>query len=227
MERKKIAGADLEKKKGLILQISAVVVLAAVLLAFEWSTTESTIAKNQMITPLNLEVDIVPITRYDVPKPPVPKDNPALEIVDNQTKVVNTTLIDVEIDETEGISFIDEGNINIEPKTEDWETTPVTTVEDMPEFPGGEKALLNFVAKNTIYPEPAIENDIQGRVFIRFVVSKTGKIINATVLRSVHPLLDKEALRVVNSMPQWKPGYQNSKAVNVWYTIPITFKLSH
>jgi len=98
-------------------------------------------------------------------------------------------------------------------------------VEIMPEFPGGEKALRNFIATNVKYPIKAQENGIQGKVYISFVVNKTGKVTDAKVVRGVDPSLDKEALRVVNNLPQWKPGKQHGKKVNVNYTVPISFAL--
>ena len=96
-------------------------------------------------------------------------------------------------------------------------------VEEMPQFPGGPKALFDHLSNNTTYPEQAKTEKITGRVFVRFIVSKTGEIDSITVVRKVHPLLDEEAIRVVSQMPQWKPGKQDGKEVNVWYTVPILF----
>ena len=84
---------------------------------------------------------------------------------------------------------------------------------------------MKFLGKNIKYPPQAMENEIQGRVIVTFVIMKDGSITNAEVVRGVDPLLDKEALRVVNLMPKWKPGKQRGKAVNVKYTIPVTFRL--
>ncbi len=98
-------------------------------------------------------------------------------------------------------------------------------VENMPEFPGGELALRQFIASTINYPEEAIKYSIQGRVYVSFVVDKTGNVANARIVRGIDPLLDKEALRVVNSLPKWKPGMQRDKPVNVAYTVPISFAL--
>ena len=95
----------------------------------------------------------------------------------------------------------------------------------MPEFQGGMQECMKFLGKNIKYPPQAMENEIQGRVIVTFVIMKDGSITNAEVVRGVDPLLDKEALRVVNLMPKWKPGKQRGKAVNVKYTIPVTFRL--
>ena len=100
-----------------------------------------------------------------------------------------------------------------------------TIVEQMPEFPGGEEALRNFMAANVKYPAIAQEKGIEGKVFIKFVVTKTGKVTNAKVVRSIDPLLNTEAIRVVELLPTWKPGMQNGKNVDVEYTIPVNFKL--
>jgi len=99
-------------------------------------------------------------------------------------------------------------------------------VEEMPEFPGGEQALRNHIATSVKYPALAQQNGTQGRVYVQFVVSKDGSVKNATVVRGVDPLLDREALRVVNSLPAWIPGKQRGKAVNVSYTVPISFVLN-
>ena len=98
-------------------------------------------------------------------------------------------------------------------------------VENMPEFPGGLNACLKFLADHVAYPKEAAEKKIQGRVIVQFVVMKDGSIANARVIRSVDPLLDAEALRVIGLMPKWKPGTQRGQAVNVKFTMPITFRL--
>lgn len=98
-------------------------------------------------------------------------------------------------------------------------------VEDMPEFPGGEKALRSYVGNAVKYPAVAQENGIQGKVYVTFVVSKDGNVANAKIARGVDPSLDAEALRVVNGLPKWQPGKQKGQAVNVSYTIPINFAL--
>ena len=101
-----------------------------------------------------------------------------------------------------------------------------TVVEVMPEFPGGQGALLKFLATNVRYPESAVKNGIEGRVSCSFVVGKDGAISEAEVIRGVSPELNEEALRVINSMPVWSPGKQRGEAVNVKYTVPVTFRLS-
>jgi TonB family protein len=119
-----------------------------------------------------------------------------------------------------------ENNLGLHKETEAVDLEKVyDVVEQMPEFSGGHAALFEFLSKNIHYPEEARKNSIQGRVIATFVVEKDGNISNARVVKSVDPSLDAEALRVINSMPNWNPGKQNGKAVRVKYTVPVTFKL--
>jgi protein TonB len=105
------------------------------------------------------------------------------------------------------------------------DTKVFTIVEEMPSFPGGEGKMLEYIAKNIKYPPPARENGIQGRVYVTFVVDKDGKIKDAKVLRGVGGGCDEEALRVVKTMPEWKPGRQNGRNVQVQYNLPVNFVL--
>ena len=98
-------------------------------------------------------------------------------------------------------------------------------IEDMPNFPGGQGELMKYLRNNIKYPAEAQKKKIEGRVIVTFVVNKKGRIIDPTVERSAHPLLDAEALRVIKRMPKWKPGRLNGEPVNVKYRLPITFKL--
>jgi len=106
------------------------------------------------------------------------------------------------------------------------EGTPYVVVEEMPMFPGGDSALLAYIGKNTKYPEAAKTNGIEGRVIVRFCVTDVGGIDRVSVLKGVDPELDAEAIRVVKSLPTFKPGKQGGKPVNVWYMVPITYGLS-
>ena len=99
-------------------------------------------------------------------------------------------------------------------------------VEQMPEYPGGEGALLEFIRNNTRYPEAARAEKIEGRVIVRFVVNTSGKVEDLSVIKGVHPLLDAEALRVVSLLTGWLPGAQGGKPVNVWYMVPVSFSLN-
>ncbi len=105
------------------------------------------------------------------------------------------------------------------------ETKVFTVVEQMPMFPGGDAALMSYLAKNISYPTVAAENGVQGRVVVGFVVERDGSITDVSVLRGVDPSLDREAMRVVKSMPRWTPGKQNGSAVRVKYQVPVAFRL--
>ena len=128
-------------------------------------------------------------------------------------------------------SSVDEEYTAVEPaeneqnSTQDDETKVYEVVEIMPQFEGGNQALMQFLAANCKYPKEAYEAKIQGRVAVSFVVRKDGSISNAKISRSVAPVLDAEALRVVQSMPKWIPGRQNGEPVNVKYIVPIMFKM--
>lgn len=102
----------------------------------------------------------------------------------------------------------------------------LTIVEQMPEFPGGTQAMMAYLTKQLQYPEEAKEEGIQGKVFLSLVVNQDGSISDVRVLRGAHPLLDREAIRVVKSMPKWNPGMQNGRACRVQYNLPVAFKLS-
>ena len=111
----------------------------------------------------------------------------------------------------------------VKPREE--ETKIFTVVEQMPSFPGGEAALMQYLSKNIKYPPFAEENNIQGRVICTFVVERDGSVSDIRIARSVDPSLDKEAIRVVSGMPKWIPGRQNGQSVRVKYTLPVTFRL--
>jgi protein TonB len=107
----------------------------------------------------------------------------------------------------------------------DTDNDAFNVVEQMPQFPGGQVELLNFLSDNVKYPADAEKKKIEGRVIATFVVDKDGSITDAEIVRSVYPSLDAEALRVINAMPKWVPGKQSGKAVRVKYTVPLTFSL--
>ena len=129
-------------------------------------------------------------------------------------------------DETQSTEIVEFKDESTEPEVMVVEDEkPYEAVEQMPTFPGGETELMKFIRDNLRYPVIAKENGIQGRVILRFVISKTGTIKNVTVLRSLDPTCDKEAIRLIKSMPKWIPGKQNGYNVPVYFTLPIVFKL--
>ncbi|WP_282038163.1 energy transducer TonB [Saccharicrinis aurantiacus] len=207
------------------MQVGLVVVLALILIAFEWSTTDVDASQFAMMEDVEAEEEIVPITRQEEVKPPPPPPPPKV------TDVLNIVDDDVELDEELDIedSEVDEDmeiEFDMDLEEEETEDAPVFfIVEEMPEFPGGDLELRKYIAQSVKYPVIAQENGIQGRVYVQFVVSTKGAVEQVKVARGVDPNLDKEAIRVVQSMPKWKPGKQRGKAVKVSYTVPINFVL--
>lgn len=222
MEIKKMPKADLENKKFVFLQIGIVLVLSLVLIASEWSTTDLPVNNSFMEDAQFVEVEMIPITipKETTPPPPPPKPTDILNIVDNKDELINELVVTTtEMNSTDGIELVE-----LPVEIRDPEET-FTIVEEMPEFPGGDAALMRYLAKSVRYPVIAEQNNIQGRVYIQFVINTNGEVTNAIVLRGVDPSLDKEAIRVVENMPSWKPGKQRNKPVRVSFTVPINFVL--
>ncbi|KOH45052.1 energy transducer TonB [Sunxiuqinia dokdonensis] len=226
MEPKKSPKADLENKRNIFVQIGFVVALGLCLLAFEWTSKVDQAASLGSVAEQEVEDEIIPITRQEEVKPPPPPPPPkvveVLNIVDDETEIEDELEIeDTDIDEETAIEVAPV----IQEEEEADEGQVFFIVEDMPEFPGGELALRKFIANSIKYPVIAQENGIQGKVYVNFVVDTDGSITNARIARGVDNSLDKEALRVVNTLPKWKPGQQRGKPVKVSYTVPINFVL--
>ena len=176
---------------------------------------------------LNAETVTDVVYKNDEPQKQVPvkkgKKNATIKTGGNQDIQIIETVVDEEDQkktETEKQdAFKAEGTFipNDEPAFD--------VVEEMPQFPGGAPALLEFLSKNIRYPKEAFESNVQGRVLATFVVEKDGSISETKVVKAVDPMLDEEAIRVLNSMPNWTPGKQSGKAVRVKYTVPINFRL--
>lgn len=228
MELKKSPKADLENKRNTFLLLGLVVALGAVLLAFEWTTNPSKASDLGEIQTQEVEEEIIPITREQEvqppPPPPPPKVVEVLNIVDDDVEIEDE--LEIEDTEADDETVIDVAPVIVAEEEEEAEESQVFfIVEDMPEFPGGELALRKYIANAIKYPVIAQENGIQGKVYVQFVVGKDGSISDARIARGVDPSLDKEALRVVNGLPNWKPGKQRGKPVRVSYTVPINFVL--
>ena len=115
--------------------------------------------------------------------------------------------------------------VDEKPKVEEETNKVFDVVEQMPQFPGGQSALFDYLSSHIKYPVVAEENGVQGRVIVTFVVERDGSITDTKVAKSVDPSLDREAMRVVRTMPNWIPGKQNGSAVRVKFTVPVTFRL--
>ena len=225
MEEKKSPKANLENKKLMFIQIGMIISLLIAWMAFEHKSYDK-----REIDPslLNREVvvdeDMVEITKQEEQKPQpveVPKQTTQLEIVQDDVEVEDIE-INAEVDQQEVI----EEYVPVEVEEEDVQEQEIfQIVEEMPSYPGGEGKLMEYVAKNIKYPQIARETGIQGRVFVGFVVEPDGSVSNVKVLRGIGGGCDEEAMRVVKSMPKWKPGKQRGKAVRVSYMLPVNFKL--
>lgn len=227
MEIKKTPKADLENKKGLFTEIGLAIVLGLCLAAFEYSTQDVSIDLDAMPEEVVVEDEMTPVTRQEEIKPPPPPPPPkmadVLNIVDDDTDLQDDAdLFDSEFDEEAEVEFQE---VEVEEEVVEETEEVFLIVEQMPEFPGGDEALRKYLATSVKYPVIAQENGIQGRVFVAFVVDKNGNVTNVRVARPFDPNLDKEAVRVVQSMPKWTPGKQRGKAVKVSYTVPINFVL--
>lgn len=226
MEEKKSPKANLENKKLMFTQIGLIISLLVAWLAFEHKSYDK-----REIDPslLNREVvvdeEMVEITKQEEPKPQpveVPKQTTQLEIVQDDVETEDIE-INVEVQQNEVIEEYVAPEV-VEEEVVEQEIFQI--VEEMPSYPGGEKALLEYVAKNIKYPQIARETGIQGRVFVGFVVEPDGSVSNVKILRGIGGGCDEEAMRVIKSLAKWKPGKQRGKAVRVSYQIPVVFKLA-
>lgn len=228
MEIKKSEHADLERGKGTSLLIGFVIALGVMFVALEWTQREVE-DNSELYTArdVSLNEEMIPITlpeKKTVPPPPAAVTKAEIiEIVEDDADIEEDIMASTE-DNVEWVDIDEYDVVTVEPEPEEEEIFMV--VEDQPEFPGGTAALLEYLRKNIKYPAICRENNIQGRVLIQFVVNRDGSIVDPEVVRSVDPHLDKEALRVISSMPKWKPGLQRGKPVRVKFTVPVNFKLS-
>jgi periplasmic protein TonB len=226
MEEKKSPKADLESKRSVFLMLGLVVALGLTLAAFEYRAAPTKTDSLGQLQMQDIEEEIIPITRepeVQPPPPPPPQVVEVLNIVDDEVEIDDDLEIDTEV--TADMIIDVAPVVQTRKEVEEEDTQVFFIVEDMPEFPGGELALRQFIANSIKYPVIAQENGIQGRVYVTFVVDADGSVSEPRIARGVDPSLDKEALRVVGMLPRWKPGRQRGKPVRVSYTVPINFQL--
>jgi len=230
MDVKKTPKADLQNKRSLFFEISLALVLAVILVAFEWSTKEKAEMLDLTVAATDVEEEIIPITQEEkietppeMPKVPVVSD--VIDIVDDDIQVDDTFMFDMEDDKNLGVEIMDYVATVEEEEVEE-EAIPFALVEEKPTFQGGDaNTFSKWVNSRLVYPELAKENGVQGRVTLQFTVNTDGSVSNVIVLRGVDSSLDKEAVRIVSSSPKWKPGRQRDRAVKVTYTFPVIFQL--
>jgi len=231
MEVKKNPKADLEKNKSLGFLMGAVVGLAALFVGFEWGEKDVQINIDTGIVAIVQEEEIEATIQNETPPPPPPEP----EVI-KTPEIINIVEDNVQVAETEFLTS--EGDANaiqeatyvasaavVDDEEEVEENYVFVTVEKMPEFPGGDIALLKWISENINYPTIAAENGIQGRVACTFVVNADGSVSDVQVARPVDPNLDREAIRVLRQLPKFKPGEQRGKPVRVKYSVPVRFRL--
>ncbi|MDR1331895.1 MAG: TonB family protein [Tannerella sp.] len=225
MEIKKSSKADLEKMKGTSLLMGLIVGLAVLFVGFEWGQKDLNISHEEGVADVIAEEEIELTTQNEPPPPPPPAPEVAevLNIVedDKEVALVNLSSEDNQM-EAQIQTYVPPAPV--EEEEEDTETI-FQVVEKMPEFPGGQAAMLSYIQRTLKYPVVAQENGIAGRVTCSFVVNRDGSIVDIEVVRGIDASLDKEAMRVIGTMPKWNAGEQRGKPVRVKFTIPITFRL--
>jgi periplasmic protein TonB len=226
MDVKKSPKATLEDKKFLYVLMGLVMVLSLIYIAFEWTDKEVTVYEvvdTDLLAEEEIEIIQTAQELPPPPPPPAPEIVEVLNVVEDDVKT-ETLEIDTEDDKDKTVS-INAPVTSSGPVVEEEDNVVFQVVEKMPGFPGGDAALFKYLGDNVKYPVIAQENGIQGRVICQFVVNRDGSIVDVEVVRSVDPSLDKEAIRVIKSMPKWSPGQQRGKPVRVKYTLPVNFRL--
>lgn len=227
MEIKKTPKADLQNKRGLLLEIGLVVALALVIGAFLYTPRERKIEKLD----LNygpVETETAEITRQDQ-KPPEPPKKIEVKVISDLLQVVtNDTKISTDVDFAEfneNTEVVQQVAVKEEQIEDD---QPFLIAETMPSFQGGDlNTFRNWVQSNVKFPQIALENGIQGRVVLTFVIEKDGRLTNIQVLQSPDRSLSDEAVRVLNKSPKWSPGKQRNQVVRVKYTLPVDFRVQN
>ena len=227
MEIKKSPKADLQNKRGLLLEIGLALALVFVIGAFAYTPKEHRIEK----VDLNygpVEEEITEVTRQDQ-KPPEPPKKVEMKVIADLLQVVtNDTKITTEVDFAE-FSDVTEILQQVEVVEETIEDdAPFVTAETMPKFQGGDlNTFRNWVQSNVKFPQIALENGISGRVILSFVIERDGRLTNIKVLQTPDRSLSEEAIRVLNKSPKWTPGKQRNQVVRVSYTLPVEFRVAN
>ena len=228
-EVKKSPKANLERQRSTYILMGLVLGVSILFFAFEWSTETRKLDETVLVQDVLAEEEIE-ITRRDPtpPPPPPPPEPEAPEIIEVVEDRVETRMeIKTEDDQTQRQTQTYIPPPPPKPKQEEVTEEIFVVVEEQPEFPGGNAAMMKFLSDNIRYPVIAQENGISGRVICNFVVERDGSITDVQVVRGVDPSLDREAIRVIQQMPRWKPGKQRGSAVRVRFTLPVVFRLQN
>lgn len=224
MEIKKSPKADLENKRSMFVLIGFVLAFGFTYICFEWTNTEVTVHEVEDAFITQSEDLIIPQTTQ-IETPPEKIEKPK-EVVQQVLKVVSDeveTTATIKIEEQSAEEAVVFTPMDVQ-EEEEAEEEIFQVVEKVASFPGGNAKLMEFLRKELVYPQIAIDNNVQGRVFVQFVVNKDGSIQDVKVTRGVDPILDEEAIRVVKKMPKWVPAEQRGKTVRSRFTLPVMFK---
>lgn len=224
MEPRKTKKADLERKRPIFLQLGLIIALAATITAFEWRTPD---VRGTILPPReaqDVETELIPIVTQNK-ELPKPVNTTIMKTVKNIQENIAEFKVSVEIDPNDFVEPYYPPLPKVDEPDEYLANEPFVIVENMPVFPGGVNALMQYLYKNTVYPQRAREAGISGTVYISFVIETDGCVTSIAVLREVAGGCTEEAIRVVSGMPRWEPGRQRGKAVRVRLNLPINFKL--
>ena len=227
MEIKKSPKADLQNKRGLLLEIGLCIALGLVILAFAYTPKEHRI--QQIDTSYGpVEEQITEITRQDQKPPEPPKKIEVKVIADILEVVTNDTKINTDVDFTEFDENAEIEQIVAVEEEEVEDDQPFLRAETMPSFQGGDlNTFRKWVQDNVRFPQIALEIGIQGRVTLSFVIEMDGRLTNIQVLLTPDRSLSEEAIRVLNKSPKWSPGKQRNQTVRVKYTLPVDFRVAN
>ena len=225
MELKKSPKADLQNKRGLLLEIGLVISLLLVIVAFAYTPKEHRIEQMEQEVAV-VEEEMVEVTRQDQKPPEAPKKTEMkviadmLSIVKNDAKITTSIEFEEYDEDTEIVQVVEVKEEEIK------DDEPFITAETMPSFQGGTiNDFRNWVQSKVKYPQIAQENGISGRVVLQFVIERDGRLTNIVVLQTPDRSLSEEAIRVLNQSPKWAPGKQRSQTVRVKYTLPVDFRI--
>jgi len=227
MDLKKSPKANLEKRKGFHLFVGLIVTLSMILISFEWTSKPQALTDMNAAPEVTFDDELIPLIRREEVKPPPKAELPpvaeVIELVDGDPEIEPPDW-DTEYrpgDEIVFPVFVDNPDDDVVAPDDH------IVVEIMPRFNGGDPRIefYKYIHGKLEYPAEAAKNGVSGKVTVQFVVNRQGYIERAEILKGVHPSLDAEALRVINSSPRWEPGFQSGHYVNVIYSFPIHFVL--
>lgn len=228
MEVKKIPKLDLERKRSLGLLIGLAVSLILLFIALQWEMPQIRSSQKKNLAMVEEEMTPITVQRQEMPTTDTKDEVLSLPLpaTDNYAKV-EAAVESPYAEETQTVVVASHFSVQFVQPEEPQREATIQMTEMSPEFPGGQAALLTYLRKNVNYPVAAQESGIQGRVIVQFVVNKDGSVTDPVVLRSVSSVLDREAVRVILSMPRWRPGMQGGRPVRATYALPVSFKLKY